>query len=102
MATDLPAVRPAQARRGRECRCDAIKSPAVSLEPWSADQILALAPDAPSQRAGRGLATTGPWQGLGRTADPPALWGLCKGSGAKPYQACVDLTEPAYRCSCPS
>ncbi len=30
------------------------------------------------------------------------VFGECRGSGAKPYLACVDLTEPAYRCSCPS
>ena len=30
------------------------------------------------------------------------LFGECRGSGSKPYLACVNLTEPAYRCSCPS
>jgi SWIM zinc finger len=30
------------------------------------------------------------------------LWGSCRGSGKRPYQACVDLSGPAYRCSCPS
>nr|BFE81137.1 hypothetical protein GCM10020093_037380 [Planobispora longispora] len=30
------------------------------------------------------------------------MWGECKGSGSKPYRACVDLSGPAYRCSCPS
>lgn len=31
-----------------------------------------------------------------------AVWGLCKGSGSKPYRTVVDATGPAYRCSCPS
>ncbi|MET8299469.1 SWIM zinc finger family protein, partial [Streptomyces sp. NPDC005180] len=31
-----------------------------------------------------------------------AVWGLCKGSGSKPYQTIVDTTGPAYKCSCPS
>ena len=31
-----------------------------------------------------------------------AAWGLCKGSGANPYQVIVDITGPAYKCSCPS
>ncbi|MCW5764819.1 MAG: SWIM zinc finger family protein [Phycisphaeraceae bacterium] len=31
-----------------------------------------------------------------------AIWGLCQGSGAKPYQTRVDLSEPAFKCSCPS
>jgi hypothetical protein len=69
---------------------------------WSAEQVLALAPDASSQKAGRSLGTARPWQGTGHSADPPIVWGLCQGSGKTPYQACVDLTEPAYRCSCPS
>lgn len=30
------------------------------------------------------------------------MWGLCKGSGSKPYRTVVDLTGPAYKCSCPS
>ncbi len=70
---------------------------------WSTDQIEALAPDASSQKAARKLASTAPWSQTGAAGgDEPALWGLCKGSGAKPYQACVDLTGPAYKCSCPS
>ena len=64
--------------------------------------MLHLAPDASAQRAARGLATARPWRDTGHGADPPSLWGLCAGSGAEPYQTCVDLTEPAYRCSCPS
>lgn len=33
------------------------------------------------------------------------MWGLCKGSGSKPYQTIVDIADsagPAYKCSCPS
>ncbi|GGY92406.1 hypothetical protein GCM10010365_08660 [Streptomyces poonensis] len=33
------------------------------------------------------------------------MWGLCKGSGSKPYQTVIDVadsTGPAYKCSCPS
>ncbi|KJY20213.1 SWIM zinc finger domain protein [Streptomyces sp. NRRL S-104] len=30
------------------------------------------------------------------------MWGLCKGSGSNPYRTVVDLTGPAYKCSCPS
>jgi hypothetical protein len=71
-------------------------------QPWSADQVLALAPDASSQKAARSLAAPASWTERGGAENPSALWGLCKGSGANPYQTCVDLTEPAYRCSCPS
>jgi hypothetical protein len=62
--------------------------------------VLALAPDASSQRAAHGLATPVRWRETGTRAE--TLWGLCQGSGAKPYQTAVDLTEPAYHCSCPS
>ncbi len=62
--------------------------------------MLALAPDAASQKAAAGVSSPAKWSVLGVT--PEVLWGECKGSGSKPYRACVDLSEPAYRCSCPS
>jgi hypothetical protein len=67
---------------------------------WTTEQILALAPDAASAKAGQGLATARKWLTLG--ADEQTVWGLCQGSGKDPYQAQIDLTEPAFRCSCPS
>ncbi|WP_330250017.1 SWIM zinc finger family protein [Nocardia sp. NBC_00565] len=66
--------------------------------PWSEDQVSALAPDASSLSAARKLA--GRWRGTGQL--DTALWGLCQGSGSKPYQTIVDLAGPAYKCSCPS
>ncbi|MFB9622790.1 SWIM zinc finger family protein [Nonomuraea helvata] len=70
------------------------------IERWSRDQVLALAPDASSQKAAQGVATPGKWSLRGATGT--IVYGECKGSGARPYLACVDLNEPAYRCSCPS
>lgn len=75
-------------------------------ERWTADQVLALAPDPASRKAGTKLSAPGPWSGHG-TAELPddegtVVWGLCKGSGSKPYQAVVDVSGPAYKCSCPS
>lgn len=67
---------------------------------WSQEQVLALAPDPGSAKAGQGLASARKWTGLGLSET--AAWGLCQGSGKDPYQAQVDLTEPAFRCSCPS
>lgn len=67
---------------------------------YSADQIIALAPDAASAKAGRSLATPSKWQNVGQ--NERALWGECQGSGAKPYQTVIDLNEPAFKCSCPS
>ncbi|MEU9468554.1 SWIM zinc finger family protein [Streptomyces avermitilis] len=71
---------------------------------WTADQVLALAPDASSRKAGSKLGAAGPWSEAGRS-DEGTVWGLCKGSGSKPYQTVVDIadaTGPAYKCSCPS
>jgi hypothetical protein len=67
---------------------------------WSAEQVLGLAPDAKAAAAGRSQSAPARWSGLG--SDARALWGLCQGSGAKPYETAVDLGEPAFRCSCPS
>jgi hypothetical protein len=70
---------------------------------WTADQVLALAPDAASRKAGSKLGTAGPWSETG--SGEGAVWGLCKGSGSKPYQTVVDIAGsagPAYKCSCPS
>ncbi len=70
---------------------------------WPVEQVLALAPDDTSRRAGSRLGAAGPWSGAGQ--DGGAVWGLCGGGGSRPYRTVVDLTAaagPAYRCSCPS
>ncbi|MGW3146434.1 SWIM zinc finger family protein [Streptomyces sp. NPDC001177] len=71
---------------------------------WTADQVLALAPDVASRKAGSKLGAAGPWSEAG-SSDEGTVWGLCKGSGSKPYQTVVDIADaagPAYKCSCPS
>ncbi len=67
---------------------------------WTIDQILALAPDASSAKNGKALATSLRWSSLGYNKN--ATWGKCHGSGEKPYLTQIDLTEPAFKCSCPS
>ncbi|MEO0374855.1 MAG: SWIM zinc finger family protein [Cyanobacteria bacterium P01_A01_bin.17] len=67
---------------------------------WTTEQVLALSPDASSTKNGKSLANLSKWQTLGCTDH--AIWGECKGSGKKPYRTQIDLTEPAFRCSCPS
>ena len=67
---------------------------------WSLQQVEALAPDAAALKTGRSVADARKWSLLGR--NERALWGLCQGSGKLPYQAQVDLSEPAFRCTCPS
>ncbi|MEM9703531.1 MAG: SWIM zinc finger family protein, partial [Planctomycetota bacterium] len=60
-----------------------------------------LAPDAASLKNGRKLAgQTAKWSGRGRSAT--ALWGEFQGSGKTPYQTRIDLTGPAWKCTCPS
>ncbi|RUL75914.1 SWIM zinc finger family protein [Dyella choica] len=64
------------------------------------EQVLALAPDGASAKAASGLVAQSHWSSLG--TDDDAVWGECKGSGAKPYQSQVDLAALVSRCSCPS
>lgn len=67
---------------------------------WISEQVIQLAPDDASAKAAKPLASAAKWQL--RETDGNTLWGLCKGSGSKPYQTRVDLAEPAFKCSCPS
>lgn len=64
------------------------------------EQILSLAPDEPSRKSGKGLANAAKWVSAG--VNDVAMWGECQGSGAKPYQTQVDLSNIAFKCSCPS
>jgi hypothetical protein len=67
---------------------------------WSADSVLALAPDDASRRAAIPLGRPGQWTDAGAAGD--LVWGLCAGSGKNPYQVIADLAGPAFKCSCPS
>ncbi|MBB1255073.1 SWIM zinc finger family protein [Streptomyces sp. OF3] len=67
---------------------------------WTAERLLALAPDAASRRAGEGLAAADHWSDTGEQGE--TLWGLCQGGGGRTYRTAVDLAGPAYRCDCPS
>ncbi|RBO92550.1 DUF5691 domain-containing protein [Nocardia puris] len=64
--------------------------------PWPAERVTALAPDARSLAAARGLADR--WSDTGYLGD--ALWGRCRGTQI--YETVVDMSGPASRCSCPS
>ncbi|MEO6808146.1 MAG: SWIM zinc finger family protein, partial [Isosphaeraceae bacterium] len=67
---------------------------------WTAERVMALAPDAASAKAGQGLASAKKWANLGRGEG--LVWGECQGSGSKPYQTKIDPDDPAFSCSCPS
>jgi hypothetical protein len=73
-------------------------------ERWTSEHVLSLAPDAPSRKAAGKLSAPAPWSGTGcdTASDTAAVWGECRGSGSTPYRTVVDLTGPAYQCSCPS
>lgn len=64
------------------------------------EQILALAPDAASAKAGNAQSNLKHWSKLG--ANEQALWGYCQGSGKDPYRAQIELHTPAFKCTCPS
>jgi hypothetical protein len=70
------------------------------MSTWTPEGVLALAPDPGSAKSAQGLAGAKQWESLGR--DDIALWGEIRGSGSTPYQARIDLREPAFKCSCPS
>lgn len=67
---------------------------------WTTQQVLDLATDGKSVAAARTLTSPRTWSQLGCTGT--LVWGRCQGSAREPYQVTVDLTEPAFRCSCPS
>ncbi|MEU1369321.1 SWIM zinc finger family protein [Streptomyces sp. NPDC005803] len=68
---------------------------------WTVEQVLALAPDDASRKAGNKLGAAGPWSDTGGDGSG-AVWGLCRGSGSRPYRTVIDTMGPAYKCSCPS
>ena len=71
-----------------------------TIAPWSADQVTALAPDKQVATAGLKLASPATWSDAG--VHEALVWGSASGSGKKPYRVCVDLSGPAFTCSCPS
>lgn len=64
------------------------------------EQITGLAPDDASVKAGKALASRNKWPLL--QCSGRAIWGHCQGSGKTPYQTIVDMTDVAFKCSCPS
>lgn len=67
---------------------------------FTQEQILQLAPDDASKKAGQQLANSAKW--VSRFVHEKALWGDCQGSGSNPYKTMIDLQNLAFKCSCPS
>jgi len=63
-------------------------------------QIIQLAPDASSVSAAEKLAVSSKWVQLKQ--NEKALWGHCQGSGKVPYKTAIDISNLAFKCSCPS
>lgn len=72
----------------------------ATITPWSAEQVTALAPDNQVATAGLKLASPATWSDTG--VHEALAWGSASGSGKRPYRVCVDLSGPAFKCSCPS
>ncbi|MEN9843931.1 MAG: hypothetical protein RLZZ612_1760 [Pseudomonadota bacterium] len=74
----------------------------MSRIPLTAGQVLGLSPDDASSKAAKGLTSPNKWPSLGGNEE--AVWGECQGSGSKPYQTQVDVSNggTTFKCSCPS
>lgn len=72
---------------------------AGDVAPWSAEQVLALAPDVPAKRAAQLLVGDSRWSDSGSAGE--LVWGRVRGTSE--YQTIADLgANPAFHCSCPS
>lgn len=67
---------------------------------YTREQVLQMAPDDASAKAGQQLANNAKW--LQKNIHELALWGDCQGSGKTPYKTIIDLRNIAFKCSCPS
>lgn len=67
---------------------------------YTRDQVLKMAPDDASAKAGQQLASNAKW--IVKSVHSKALWGDCQGSGKTPYRTIIDLGNIAFKCSCPS
>lgn len=67
---------------------------------FTEEQVIQLAPDAASLKAGKSLASELKWLSL--SCNERALWGEMQGSGKDPYRTIIDLNNVAFKCSCPS
>jgi hypothetical protein len=72
----------------------------MTMPKLTSDQVKGMAPDPASLKAGQGLANLRHWSNLG--GNGRGLWGECQGSGKKPYQVRIDLSNLGYACTCPS
>lgn len=67
---------------------------------YTPDQVMKLAPDDASAKAGQQLASNANW--VVKYKHEKAIWGDCQGSGKTPYKTIIDIGNIAFKCSCPS
>lgn len=67
---------------------------------WTEEHLRSAVTDLATLKRGLDLASPSKWKNL--STSPRAVWGECQGSGSKPYQTTIDITGPAFKCSCPS
>ncbi len=67
---------------------------------FTEEYIEKLAPKPGAYDAGKKLSASTLWTSFARSER--GLWGAIKGSGSSPYLVIVDLTNLAFKCSCPS
>ena len=67
---------------------------------WAPEQVEAIAPTPAAMTAARPLVSLTRWGSVG--ADERAVWGVCRGSGAEPYDTMVDHVAVGFSCTCPS
>src|SRR5690349_1868070 len=77
----------------------------TSLNGWTSEQVLRLAPEPSVASDGRKMAHPSKWHTLGH--DNEFAWGEFQGSSKLPYQIKADLKrlsngENAVQCTCPS
>ncbi len=70
------------------------------MSTFTEEQITALAPDPASLKAGKELADEKKW--LVYAGNDRVMWGEVQGSGSTPYRTQIDLSQIAFKCSCPS
>lgn len=66
---------------------------------WTPDRIRSLANDEHSWERARRLGHAPVWRF--QSGNNQLVWGECRGSGGIYFQTAVDLSAPAYTCSCP-
>lgn len=67
---------------------------------FTTEQVLKMAPDDASAKAGQQLAVESKW--VLKAVGGNVVWGECQGSGKSPYKTMMDIANIAFKCSCPS